>query len=215
MGSSENLENNYRVFERRLDRELWVVTATDGVNVGGLIATFVSQASIAAGAPRVLVGISKRHRTWELIEASGAFALHLLGDRHLEWLERFGLQSGRSAEKFEGLDHAPGRSGSPILSASLGWLDCVAEARFGTGDRTVYLAEVVEARPPGPDAVLTVQRMLSLVPDDLLRRLAEDRERDALADSEAIRSWRRGGRRNEPERDLSVDDADEEDGKIE
>src|SRR5580693_5111141 len=80
MGSSEDLEAEYRAFERKLDRELWVVTAADGDQKGGLIATFVSLASIAPALPRVLVGISRRHRTWELIESSGAFVLHLLGE---------------------------------------------------------------------------------------------------------------------------------------
>ena len=56
-----------------------------------------------------------------------------------------------------GWSHAPGPSGSPILGGAAGWLDCRVEARLETGDRTVYLAEVVDARraerrarPDGP-----------------------------------------------------------------
>ena len=37
---------------RRLDREIWVVTARAGEGRGGLIATFVSQASIVPELPR-------------------------------------------------------------------------------------------------------------------------------------------------------------------
>src|SRR5262249_16858587 len=150
MGSSENedLAARYQAVEKALDRELWVVTSTDGTNHGGLIATFVSPASIVPELPRVLVGIGRRHRTWELIEGSGAFALHLMGEEHLDWIVRFGLQSGRVVDKFAGVDHRPGRSGSPILTASVGWLDCRVEARVETGDRTAYLAEVIDALAP-------------------------------------------------------------------
>ncbi|MCA1684858.1 MAG: flavin reductase family protein, partial [Planctomycetia bacterium] len=116
MESSDSLEAQYQSLERELDREPWVVTSTDGAQLGGLIATNVSQASIVPALPRVLVGISRRHRTWELIEASGAFALHMLGEEHLDWVIRFGLQSGREADKFAGLESRPGRSGSPILT---------------------------------------------------------------------------------------------------
>ena len=193
MESSENLEAEYRGLERGLDRELWVVTSADGSRRGGLIATFVSQASIVSTSPRVLVGISRRHMTWELIEGSSAFALHLLTEENLDWVIRFGLQSSRVADKFAGLGHHPGRSGSPILTGAAGWLDCLVEARFETGDRTVFLAEVIDALAPKVSPALTVHRMLSLVPEAIRARFVEDRERDAAQDAEAIRVWRQGG----------------------
>ena len=42
----------------RTDRELWLVTASAGGGRGGLIATFVSQASIGPDLPRVVVGLA-------------------------------------------------------------------------------------------------------------------------------------------------------------
>src|SRR3712207_6985322 len=52
---------------------------------GGLIATFVNQASITPRYPRVVVGLARQHHTWELVEAAGSFVLHLLGEEHLDW----------------------------------------------------------------------------------------------------------------------------------
>ncbi len=129
-----------------LDRELWLVTASAGGRRGGLIATFVNEASIVADMPRMLVGLAKQHHTHELVEASGAFALHLLGEDQLDWVWRFGLQSGRSADKFAGLDVQTAATGSPLLKNAVGWLDCRVEERLDGGDRTVYLAEVVQSR---------------------------------------------------------------------
>ncbi len=193
MGSSESPADACRAFDQRLDRELWVVTSADGDRAGGLVATFVSLASIVPELPRVLAGIARGHRTWELIEASGAFAAHLLGEGRLDWVARFGLQSGRTADKLAGLEHRPGRSGSPILSGAAGWLDCRVEARLETGDRTVYLAEVIDAHAPGAGQILTVHRMLQLVSEETRARLSEDLRRDAAADAEAIGLWRDGG----------------------
>src|SRR5687768_4588975 len=128
------------------DRELWLVTARAGSRRGGLIATFVCQASLPPELPRVLIAIARQHYTWQLIEESGAFALHLIGEQHLDYVWRFGLASGRDIEKLAGLTVLEGATGSPLLQDSLGWIDCRVEARFDTGDRTAYLAEIVQAR---------------------------------------------------------------------
>ena len=184
-----NLEAASALF-RRLDRELWVVTARDGERRGGLIATFVSQASIVPEMPRIVVGLARQHHTWGLIEASGAFALHVLGDAQLDWVWRFGLQSGRDVDKFEGLATRVGASGAPILSEAPGWLDCRVEARLDTGDRTVYLAEVLDAQAPGSLPLLTVSRWIPLIPEDRRRELAEQMRRDSAIDAQAIAAWR-------------------------
>src|SRR5947209_1809805 len=107
-----------------LDRELWLVTAQAGVRRGGLIATFVNQASIVPDVPRMLLGVAKAHHTWELIEASGAFALHLLGEDQLDLVWRFGLDSGRERDKLVGLEWSAGKTGCPLLANAIGWLDC-------------------------------------------------------------------------------------------
>jgi flavin reductase (DIM6/NTAB) family NADH-FMN oxidoreductase RutF len=177
---------------RGLDRELWLVTASTGERRGGLIATFVSQASLVPGFPRVILGLAKQHHTWGLIEASGAFAMHLIGETQLDRVWRFGLQSGRDHDKLSGLVTRPGVSGAPILADAPGWLDCRVEARLDTGDRTVYLAEVLDAQAPGWP-FLTVSRLRSLVPDDRRLTLEEQMTRDIAIDARAIAAWRRGG----------------------
>ena len=175
---------------RATDNELWVVTASDGERRGGLIATTVVQASIVPAIPRVLVAIACQHHTWECIEASGAFALHLLDETQLDWVWRFGLESGRDVDKFRDLPLRSGNSGSPILTDAVGWLDCRVENRMPTGDRTVYLAEVIDADCRLTQPPLTVQRMLALAPPEKLQQLKAQRTADAARDADAIRDWR-------------------------
>jgi flavin reductase (DIM6/NTAB) family NADH-FMN oxidoreductase RutF len=185
-----NLRGASEIF-RRLDREVWLVTAEAEGRRGGLIATFVGQASLPEECPRVLVGLGKPHFTWELVERSGAFALHLLGDEHLDWVWRFGAHSGRTLDKLVGLKTEKGASGSPILIEARSWLDCRVEARLDTGDRTVYLAEVLDAKPPDERPVLTVARMLPQLPPEIHQEMDKQRTSDAALDARAIQSWRR------------------------
>jgi flavin reductase (DIM6/NTAB) family NADH-FMN oxidoreductase RutF len=178
------------VFERT-DRELWLVTAQHGPRRAGLIATFVSNASLVPELPRVLVGIARQHDTWEVIEASGAFALHLIGEDHLDWVWRFGLQSGREVDKWEGLSTGSSTNGSPLLTEALAWLDCRVETRMNTGDRTVYLGEIADAGLLGEQRPLTFSRLLQLAPPEKLRVLQELVARDRAIDAAAINDWRR------------------------
>jgi flavin reductase (DIM6/NTAB) family NADH-FMN oxidoreductase RutF len=175
---------------QRLERELWVLTACAGERRGGLIATFVSPASIVPEMPRMVVGVAHSHYTWGLIEASGAFALHLVGEDQMDWVWRFGLRSGRDGDKLDGLEVRPGVSGAPILSGAAGWLDCRVESRLDTGARTVYLAEVLEAQEPDARPILTLSRLRQLIPDDRRQELQAQMARDIGVEAEAITRWR-------------------------
>jgi flavin reductase (DIM6/NTAB) family NADH-FMN oxidoreductase RutF len=182
----------------RTDRELWLVTAQAGSRRSGLIATFVSQASIVPDLPRVLVGLAKQHYTWDIIEASGAFALHLLGERLVEWVWQFGLSSGRDGDKFLGLEVRQGATKSPLLDDALGWLDCKVEATLDTGDRAVCLAEVIDGQVKGDEPPLTLKQLLQLAPADKRDEMKRQMQQDAAVDAAAIRAWRQRLKRSDP-----------------
>jgi flavin reductase (DIM6/NTAB) family NADH-FMN oxidoreductase RutF len=188
--------NEFTQLQHLVDRELWLITACHGPERGGLIASNVTEVSIVPAMPRVLVGIGKRHFTWELIERSGAFAMHLVAKEHLDWVIRFGTQSGRTVDKFAGIATSPALTGSPILESAVGWLDCRVESKMDTGDRTVYLAAVLRARLVDPRPVLTAARLLELVPPEIRAEMKAQREHDAALDAEAIREWRRTAERS-------------------
>jgi flavin reductase (DIM6/NTAB) family NADH-FMN oxidoreductase RutF len=181
-----------------LDQEIWLVTAQAGEQRGGLIATFVSPAAIVAEEPRMLVGLAKQHHTWSLVEASGCLGLHLLAEEHLEWVWRFGLQSGRDVDKFEGLTFQTRVTGTPLLDEAIGWMDCRVETSLDTGDRTLYLLEVVESRVTHFAPPLTARRLMQLASPAKLAELARQRHVDSLADADAIAAWRQR-RPSEPE----------------
>jgi flavin reductase (DIM6/NTAB) family NADH-FMN oxidoreductase RutF len=172
------------------DRELWLLTARDGERHGGLIATFVSQASIAPHLPRVVVGLAKQHYTRQLVEASRRFVLHLLSEQQVELVWRFGLRSGRDYDKLDGLDWAPSMTGSVRLADALAWLDCRVETSLDVGDRTIYVAEIVAGRQEKSVPPLTLKRLLQIAPPERMSELKEGMLRDAAIDAAAIEKWR-------------------------
>jgi flavin reductase (DIM6/NTAB) family NADH-FMN oxidoreductase RutF len=177
----------------RLERVLWLVTTQTGARRNGLIATFVTPASIDYRQPRMMVGIANHHYTHELLEHSGAMALHLLKESQLEWVWRFGTQSGRTSDKFDCLETRRASYGSPVLVDALGWVEGVVETKMDIGDRTVYLVNLVD----GQHGDLTVQpltegRMRALAPPDKRKLLEQLLRRDTGIDARKIERWRRG-----------------------
>jgi flavin reductase (DIM6/NTAB) family NADH-FMN oxidoreductase RutF len=177
------------LFER-VDREVWIVTAAHAGQRAGLVATFVAPASIVPDMPRIIAGIAKTHETWKLIEASGAFAVHLVDESQADLIWHFGTQSSRDVDKFDGLDVGTSARGSPIVRTALAWLDCRVETRMETGDRTVYLGEVCDGHSRSDAPPLTLQTLLASAAPERKKTLKEQMEADASRDAEAIQRWR-------------------------
>jgi flavin reductase (DIM6/NTAB) family NADH-FMN oxidoreductase RutF len=172
------------------DREVWLLAARAGAERAGLIATFVSQASIVPELPRVVVGLAKQHHTAAVVERSRAFVLHLLTEAQIELVWRFGLASGRDTDKWTGLTCDELASG-PRLGDAPAWLECRVEATLDIGDRLLYAAEVTGGRLERAAVPLTMRRLIQLAPPERLRELKAGLLRDAAVDAAAIRAWRR------------------------
>lgn len=173
------------------DPPLWLVTARHGDRRGGLIATLAVRASIVPELPRMVVGIANHHHTWGLIEASGAFALHLLRADDLDAVWRFGLASGHLADKLAGLPERHTPEGNPLYPDARAWLDCRVEERMNTGDRTLYLAEVMGGAALAEGPALSVGILLRDAPAERLAELDRLYRADQALDSAAIQAWRR------------------------
>jgi flavin reductase (DIM6/NTAB) family NADH-FMN oxidoreductase RutF len=184
-----DVEQIWKVYGQ-LDPPLWLVTAAHGDRRGGMIATTVAQASIVSEMPRQLITVDIRHNTHALIEGSGAFAMHLIDETQLDLVWRFGLQSGHDVDKFSGLLFRTGATGSPLLPEALGWFDCRVEARTDSGDRTVYLAAVVDGRLERSGPPLANRRFFSIAPPDKQKIMSEQHDHDARLDAASIQRWR-------------------------
>jgi flavin reductase (DIM6/NTAB) family NADH-FMN oxidoreductase RutF len=173
-----------------VDRTAWILTSRHDHDLGGLVATFVTNASLVPALPRLVAGIARHHHTWELITRSRSFAAHLIDEDHAELIWRFGLGSGRTTDKLAGVRWRSGQTGSPILEDAIAWLDCSVEAELDVGDRSIFVGAVLDGDVSRAGTALTVQRMLQLASAEQLNQLHEERVRDEKIDAAAILEWR-------------------------
>ncbi|MEE2961594.1 MAG: flavin reductase family protein [Myxococcota bacterium] len=124
-----------------------VVTTVYGEERHGLTASAFS--SLSMDPPLVLVCVNKGSRSDEAIKQGEAFGVSILGTDQVFWGERFAGFHGDVEDRFDGCETFTRETGSPILTGSLGWLDCRLWAVYDGGDHHIFVGEVVEA---GSDA---------------------------------------------------------------
>lgn len=128
---------------RLVDRDIWIITAAAGERRSGLVASLVMPASIDPLSPVLMTGLAANHYTTELVQASGAFAAHLIGRDQVELVWKFALSSGRTTDKLAGVVTKTKETGSPIIDDCLAWFDCrVTEKRQSAG-RIFFWADIV------------------------------------------------------------------------
>jgi flavin reductase (DIM6/NTAB) family NADH-FMN oxidoreductase RutF len=186
---------------RFIDRELWIITATDGQRRGGLVATWVSTASIDRQRPILLAGLAPNHFTTELVQSSKAFAAHLLRPEQTEFAWNFARDSGRSRDKLANLGASTHETGSPILSDCLASFDCRVFARHDAGDRIFFWADIVvgtihvpspsgASLPARPNSDLREHHFFQSLTKEQLQHLAAARDADAAYLRPLHEKWR-------------------------
>ncbi|MCK7490630.1 MAG: hypothetical protein MZW92_01725 [Comamonadaceae bacterium] len=162
----------------------------------------MSEASIVPEAPRVVVGLARQHHTWNLVEASGAFALHLITADRAAWVWRFGLGRGATgtsspASRRDAQRPVPRSWRAP----SAGSIAASRHASTRATARSTWRRwRRVSSREGEP---LTVAGMLALASPEQRQALELDLSRDAAIDREAIARWR--ARQQGPGRSIATD----------
>ena len=130
----------------KLSYGLFVLTAKDGRDNGCIINT-VTQ--ITDTPKRISIAVNKANLTHDMILKTGEFNVSVLStDADFGLFKRFGFQSGRDADKFEGLDTlARSSNGLLYLTQAANALisgKVIQALDFGT--HTLFIADVTEAR---------------------------------------------------------------------
>lgn len=154
-----------------IGRELWVFSVAAGVRSNAMVATLFMQDTIVPDIARVSIGVAQQHLARELVDAGGAFALHLIDESQHDSMWRFGLQSDRDFDKLGGLHVIRGTIGCPILSDSLASLQFRVETHMDSGDRKAYLADVHAAAGRVKTQPRTVNKMLEIAPPDRAQQM--------------------------------------------
>lgn len=114
---------------------------TDG-KAYGLTASAVCSVSLQP--TLLLVCIERTADSHDHIRAAGAFAINVLDATKGESLARR-FAAGDEPDKFQGVALRQERSGAPVLSDALAWLDCEVRETWDGGDHTIFLGEVAAA----------------------------------------------------------------------
>lgn len=140
--------DRFREVLGRLAGGVVIVTARrpDGTP-SGMTATAVCSASLVP--PLVLACLDVGTHTHDAVEASGAFAVHLLAEGEADLARRFG---GDGGDKFRGLGVSTAATGSPLLASGLGFCDCSVVGTLPAGDHTIFVGRVEAAESRGPEA---------------------------------------------------------------
>jgi flavin reductase (DIM6/NTAB) family NADH-FMN oxidoreductase RutF len=121
---------------------LLVVTARRGDDAIASTVTWATQCSFDP--PLVAVAVKRGTRTFDVVQAAGAFAINVVGAGQQEIVSMFFKHVDIEGDKIGGLPFKAGVTGSPILAGLPGYLECQVVEFVDRGDHPLFFAEVVE-----------------------------------------------------------------------
>ena len=130
----------------RIGYGLYVVTSNDGKKHNGLIVNTVTQVSDSPN--RIAVNINKANYSHHVIKQTGILNVNCLSvDAPFRVFERFGFQSGRNTDKFEGLKITCSDNGLVILGEYINAvMSLKVEDYVDLGTHGMFICSVTEAR---------------------------------------------------------------------
>jgi flavin reductase len=120
-----------------------VVTTRGEEHAYGMTANAFS--SVSLDPPLILVCVISGSEGAEHISSNGVFAVNILSAEQ-EPLSRYFASRDRpkGRDAFAEVSHRIGASGSPILKAAAGALDCRLHSAYEAGDHQIFIGEVLE-----------------------------------------------------------------------
>ena len=130
----------------RIGYGLYVVTSNDGKKDNGLIVNTVTQLTDTPN--RVAVNINKANYSHHIIKQTGVLNVNCLSvDAPFSVFERFGFQSGRTADKFEGITPVRSDNGLIILPKYINAaISLKVEQYVDLDTHGMFICSVTEAR---------------------------------------------------------------------
>ena len=162
---------------------MFVITARHQHRENGQIATWIVPATLVPDSPRVVTRMFHIRTGLRPCENRGRFVINMLADEQADLVPLFGLVSGNEIDKFDGLAIGRTATGLPFLPGICGWAECAIIAMIDSGDRRIYLADVVEQRVNPGKVPLRKADAFSRQPADILRLLQEKHRLDGIKDA--------------------------------
>ena len=134
---------------------LYVVTSSDGQKDNGLIVNTVSQ--LTSSPNRIAVCINKANYSHHVIKQTGIMNVNCLDvSAPFAVFQRYGFQSGRTADKFAGLDELRSDNGLRFLPRYINsFMSLKVEDYLDLGTHGMFICSVTEARVMSKNETMT------------------------------------------------------------
>lgn len=134
----------------RVPSGIFILTVGVGERATGMLSSWVMQAGFEP--PMVSVGVKLGRYVCDWLSEGQPFVLNLVGEAQNQFLKHFGKGFEPGVAAFEGLSirHCP--RGVPILTDSIGHLECEPVRHVDSGDHRIFLANVVRGKLHAADS---------------------------------------------------------------
>ncbi len=124
---------------------LYIVSSCMGDKLNGQIVNTVFQ--VTSEPVMVAVCVNKNNLTHEFINESGVFSVSILEkETPMQFIGRFGFRTGRTFDKFEGIDYFIGKTGAPIVrDHTVAFIEAEVKNTMDIKTHTLFVGEVVDA----------------------------------------------------------------------
>ena len=128
---------------RSLSYGVYIISTLDGERATGCVANSVMQ--ITSSPATIAVSMNHDNYTNSCIKNSGKFAVSILTEESdPELIGRFGFQSGKEVNKFDGIE-AITKEEISVIPDACGYIVCKVIDQTETETHTVFLGEVLDA----------------------------------------------------------------------
>ena len=135
-----------QLYKQTLARWATGVTVVGAVSDGKPLGiTANSFTSLSLNPPQVLISVNKRLYTHEAIRTSGRYAVSILREEQVALGKRFAGMIPEIEDRFAGVPWFTARTGCPILTDALAWVDCEVAEVYDGEDHSIFVGHVLAA----------------------------------------------------------------------
>lgn len=167
---------------RDLSYGVYIVSTWDKGRMTGCTANSAMQ--ITSDPATIAISINHDNYTNQCIRENGRFSLSILGENtDATLIGRFGFQSGKDVDKYEGVDSKV-MGDLPIVCDACAYIVCEVIDQMETDTHTVFLGKVLDADEIKPDEAMTYSYYHKIIkgksPKNAPTYIAEETDQEAI-----------------------------------
>ena len=129
---------------RKIPHGLYICGVKEGEELNGFTVSWLMQSSFKP--PLIVNCVKQDSGSHEMIKKTGVFAISFLDSEQKDLAAKFFKPKRRVGNKFEDVEfYEGGETGCPIISDSLGYVECKIVDAVYKGDHTIYVGEVISS----------------------------------------------------------------------